>query len=210
MTEKKDFRNYYNINQKIVEGKFGIIYEVETKDSKEKRAVKLIDKNKIRNAFKKKYFKEVTDEDLEPFINCFNKEIKILKIAEGINQRNENAVQFYEYFENDDEFVIVMELCDGNLLNYITDKKIIFDDNQKYEIINQINKTISILVENNYNYIELKLENILLKFINEKNKYIVKLKLTNDGELKERFRKISPSLSSYEKTCINAPEILKE
>ena len=209
MTEKKDFRNCYNINQKIVEGKFGIIYEVETKDSKEKRAVKLIDKNKIRNAFKKKYFKEVTDEDLEPFINCFNKEIKILKIAEGINQRNENAVKFYEYFENDDEFVIVMELCDGNLLNYIIDKKIIFDDNQKYEIINQINKTISILVENNYNYIELKLENILLKFINEKNKYIVKLKLTNDGELKERFRKISPSLSSYEKTCINAPEILK-
>jgi len=60
---------------------------------------------------------------MEPYINCFLNEIKNMKLAEGENKDNENTVKFFEYFDNDKEFVIIMELCDDNLLNYISKKK---------------------------------------------------------------------------------------
>ena len=208
MKESENYRLYYNVIEKLGEGTLASVYKVETKDSKEKRALKLLDINKIRTAYKKKYFKEANYEDLEPYINCLYKEIKIMKIAEGVNHCNENAVKFYEKFENEDEFVIVMELCDGNLLNFIIEKKTIFDNQQKYNIINQINHTIKLMIKNSVNFINLKLENIQLKFNKESKKYVVKLKITNNYELKEQFGKIMPYLNNFEKTCINAPEIL--
>ena len=208
MKESEDYRNYYKNIEKLGEGIFGPVYKVEAIDSKEKRAVKLIDKNKIRTAYKKKYFKEADYEDLEPFIDCFYKEIKIMKMAEGISHNNQFAVKIYEYFENNNELSIVMELCDGNLLNYIITKKNTFDNEHKYKIIKQINNTIKIMLENNFKFIDLKLENILLKFDIERNDYVVKLKLTN-YEKKKKFRKIFQSINDYENTCINAPEILK-
>ena len=210
MRESKDFRDYYKIIQNIGKGYFGSVYEVEVKDTKEKRAIKLIDKNIIRNAFKNQYFREPEEKDLEPYINCCFNEIKNMEIAEGKNKDNENAVKFYEYFNNEKEFAIVMELCDGNILDYLTKKQDNFNDKKKYEIINQLNKTIRIMVENKLNYIDLKIENILIKYKNkERTNFIVKLKLTDDSGLKEEFNKLSPISDINKNIYINAPEILK-
>ena len=57
MKESENYRLYYNVIEKLGEGTLASVYKVETKDSKEKRALKLIDINKIRTAYKKKYFK---------------------------------------------------------------------------------------------------------------------------------------------------------
>ena len=53
MRESNDFRDYYKIIQNIGKGYFGSVYEVETKDTKEKRALKLIDKNIILEMYLK-------------------------------------------------------------------------------------------------------------------------------------------------------------
>ena len=207
--KNKDCREFYNIIKKLGEGNFGIVYEAIKKDSNEKRAIKIIEKDIIRNAFKNTYFKEPTEEDMKPYINCCYNEIRNMQKAEGENGTNENAVKFYECFNNKNEFAIVMELCDDNLLNFLHKIK----EEEKYDIINQLNKTIKILVESQLLYMDLKIENILIKFINkEKTKYIIKLKLTDDIGLMKQFKKLivsSKDNNNKGNICINAPEILK-
>ena len=206
MKKNNDYRDYYDIGKKISDGFFGSVYEAKVKNSNEKRAIKIIEKNMIRQKYKNKYFKEPTSEDMKPYINCFYNEIKNMVTAEGENKDNENAVKFYESFENDNEFAIVMELCDDNILGHLSKIK---DEEEIYEIINQLNKTIKIMVESKLIYIDIKIENILLKYINEeKTKYIIKLKLTDDSGLKKEFNKLFHSMHSIENNCINAPEIL--
>ena len=46
-----------------------------------------------------------------------------MKLLEGKDKKNENAVKIYEYFNNKDDFTIHMELCDCNLLNFLAQKK---------------------------------------------------------------------------------------
>ena len=51
------------------------------------------------------------------------------------------------------------------------------------------------MVESKLIYIDIKLENILLKYINEeKTKYIIKLKLADDNGLKKELNKIFYSI----------------
>ena len=43
-----------------------------------------------------------------------------MKILRDEYKDNENAVKFYIYFDNKNEFIIVMELCDENILSYLS------------------------------------------------------------------------------------------
>ena len=162
MRESNGCRDYYDIGKKISDGFFGTVYEAKEKNTNEKRAIKIIEKNLIKKKYKNKFFKEPTSEDMKPYINCFHNEIKNMVKAEGENRDNENAVKFYEFFENDNEFAIVMELCDDNILNHLPKIK---DEEEIYDIINQLNKTIKIMADSKLIYIDIKLENILLKYI---------------------------------------------
>jgi hypothetical protein len=58
-----------------------------------------------------------------------------MKIAEGIDKDNENTIKFIEYYDCEDEFVIVMELCDENLANFIATKKENLSDEEIYLIL---------------------------------------------------------------------------
>lgn len=162
MRENKDFRDYYNIGRKLSYDNFSKVYEANKKNCNEKKSIKLIDKNMIKQRFKNKYFNTPTLEDMKPYINCFHNEIKNMLTAEGQNRDNENTVKFN--ILNDNEFAIVMELCDDNILNYLPK---IRNEEEIYEIINQLKKTIKIMVESKLIYIDIKIENILLKYINE-------------------------------------------
>ena len=144
MKKNEDFKNYYNIGNRLGQGKFGEVYEATTKDSNEKRAIKILDKKKVKNAFKNTYFKEPEEEEMKPYINCFLNEVRNMKLALGENEENENAVKLYEYFDNENEFAIVMERCDSTLLSYLDKIK----DEEKHNIINQLNKTIKKMVDN--------------------------------------------------------------
>ena len=56
---------------------------------------------------------------------------------EGKNQENENSVKLYEYYNYNEEIAIVMELCNENLAEMITNK--IFTISEIKEILNQLN-----------------------------------------------------------------------
>ena len=99
-----------------------------------------------------------------------------------------------------------MELCDDNLENFLQKKKR-FTQDEIYKIMIQLNKTFKIMFKNQIVHRDLKLENILVKYINkEKSDYIVKL--TDYGVSKQvSTTQICKTLAG---TCLTmAPEVLE-
>ena len=204
---RRDFRKYYDIVKYIGKGGFGKIYSLAHKKNNQKRAIKIIDKQQIREDFARENFIEPTDEDLRPYFEAFNREIENMVIAEGNNRENKNTVKFYEYFDNQDEFGIVMELCDDNLFNIFIKKDNPFNPQEIKEIFTQLNNTFKIINSKKLVHRNLKLENILVKYENkEKNKYT--LKLSDYGESKQLSltRKFSTKIGTLKYL---APEILE-
>ena len=205
MRVNEDYINYYIIGKKIGEG-FGIVYEATKKDTKEKRAIKIIDKELIKNPFRIKDLKEPSDNEIKPYIDCFYKEIENMKKCGG--EDNINIVKFYEYFDTKDEFAIVMELCDENMLTFISNKENKLTIEKIKEILKQLNKALKIMTKNKIIYRDLKLENILIKY-KENNQYIIKLKLGDGSNLITDLRKqLSSTKNKFYCNSFNAPEIL--
>jgi len=174
MRVNSDFRNYYELIKKIGHGTMACIYMAILKNNKEKRAIKVFDKNNMKRMYFDINFKEPNDEDLKDYMDSMN-EIKMMKIAEGKNKENINTVKFYEYFDTKDEFAIVMELCDDNLCRFLINQK---QNNLELlkEILIQLNNTFKIMAQNRLVHRDIKLENILIKYEDhEKSKFIVKL-----------------------------------
>ena len=206
MSDNKDYKKYYEIGKNIGEG--GSVFEAIKKDTKEKRAIKIIDKNKIKNTFKNLSLKDPNSEFMKPYIDCFYKEVKNMEITEGKNKNNRNTVKCYEYFDNKDEFAIVMELCDENMLQFISKRKEGFKVKEVRKIMKQLNNTFKIMNANKIVYGNIKLDNILIKYDNkEKTKYYVKLKL-NDGSNKMTELNKLFSSNKYNNLFI-APENIK-
>jgi surface protein len=123
-------------------------------------------------------------------------------------ENNENSVEYYKHFETENEFVIVMELCDGNLLDLIKLKNE-FTLNDIYELLCQLNNTFKIMKEKRIAHRDLKLTNILVKFENEE-KTKCTFKITDYGVSKE-FLRLSNRFSSKVGTVnFMAPEVLSE
>ena len=77
---------------------------------------------------------------------------------------------------------VFMELCDETLLNFFTRLNAPMHPDKIYEILNQLNKSFKIMSDNKLVHKALNLENILVKYLDkEKQKYIIKLKLTEDS-----------------------------
>ena len=75
--EEEDFRKYYEIiGQPIGEGGFGKVYKVKEKEKNEERAIKVMDKEKIRNDYFSNNLCKMTEEDMKLYIDHFEKEIK--------------------------------------------------------------------------------------------------------------------------------------
>ena len=189
MKERKndDFRCYYDILRKIGKGAFNVVYEVKMKNSNEKRAIKIYDKYDLDGDYKQ-----------------FYKEIEIRKILEDKN--NDNALKYYEYFINEEELAIVVELCDNNIGHLLREKREGFKIKEIKEILNQLNNSFKIMSKNNIVHRNISLNNILIKFNKEKTKYIAKLDVSHGKE--------GTRLGSFDgqdfKARFMAPETLSE
>ena len=186
------------------------IYKAKLKGSNEYRAIKIFDTIRIINKFKKKYYRDPTNEELKPYTTSFHNEAEYMKIIQGKYKDNDYTVLFHEIYERGNEFAIVMELCDDNLFSFFTRNKNPFTPKEIFDILIQLNKSFKIMNENNIVHRDINLNNILIKYINkEKTKFICKLKLTNDsGKLGD----MSENNKSYKlNSDINfmAPELLK-
>jgi serine/threonine protein kinase len=131
-------------------------------------------------------------------------EIEIMRIC---MKDNINSIKFYEFYDIEKEYAIVMELCDDNLQNILNRRNTGFNKDEIYDILTQLNNTFKIMSENIIIHRDLKLENILVKYVDkEKSKFIVKL---TDYGVSRKMISLSKKCKTYSGTLITmSPEIL--
>ena len=108
----EDYQNKYILFERIGIGNFTEVYKGKNINTNEERAIKIIKLKDIKFILKNDYSIEEANNELKDFINKIINEINIM-IKCGEN--NENSVKYYESFENENEFVIIMELCKESL-----------------------------------------------------------------------------------------------
>jgi len=142
LEEIKNFLSEYNIKGIIGRGTFSIVKLGEHKLTKEKVAIKIMQKNKIIN-----------QEDLIRI----EREIQMLKCLNHIN-----VIKIYNILEDIESFYIIMEYCEnGELFNRIVEKKRLTEDESAifyYQLINGL----EYIHNNNIVHRDLKPENLLL------------------------------------------------
>ena len=152
-------KNKYKEIKLIGEGSFAKVYKAINNNTGEKVALKKIDKKKLQ-----------MNDNINYFLEALKKEIEIMRVCEC-----ENSVKFYEYYEDDDYYTIVMELCDSTLKVHLSEIEK-FSLEEIKEIYSNLNKAFVIMNHNNIVHRDIKLDNILIKYIDsEKTKFIPKL-----------------------------------
>ena len=212
MEERKnsDYTEYYENIDIIGTGAFGFVYKVrEREKEKNYRAVKVIKLDELRNSIMMESGLENLEENLNSYIDDYIKEYEIMKLC---SENNVNSVKCYEYFQNDETFAIVMELCDQNLDQMLNEKlkkcKEGFKPIEIYEIMKQLNNAFKNMVEKKVIHRDLKLENILVKY-NDKEHNNFTLKLSDYG-CSRRLDSLSRNKCSTNVGTLiyTAPEIL--
>ena len=109
---KENYEEYYEIIKIIDSGAYGHVYSGREKTTKELRAIKVISLEKLQENLSYQYEANEIEEQLHLCIKGFIEEFNNMKIC---SNNNNNSVKCYEYFNNKENFVIIMELCDQNL-----------------------------------------------------------------------------------------------
>ena len=184
------------------------MYKVKDKNTNEYRAIKIINKKEIKDQLKTEYMKDDIEEEFLPFVDSFLNEIKNMEICSQ-NNSNNNSIKYYENYNTDSDFVIVMELCDSNLQSVLNKRKTGFNSQEIYDILTQLNNTFKIMSDNKIIHRDIKLENILVTNANgEKSKYIIKL---TDYGVSKQLMSFSRICKTHAGTVLTmAPEILNE
>ena len=209
LIKNPNYKEKYINLKKIGEGGYGTIYKANIKNTNELRALKIINKELLKANITKNFILfDEAEEEYKKCINCFMNEIENMKICSQYNTNN-NSVKFYEYYDTEKEFIIVMELCDENLFSLLQERKKGLNKEEIYNIMNQLNNTFKIMVKKKIIHRDLKLENILIKYENkEKTKYTVKLiDYGISKKLDSLTRKQNTIIGTY---SYMAPEILNE
>ena len=187
-------------------GGFGQVYKALIKDTDDRRAIKIIDKNKIRENYKSEFYKYPSEEEIKPYFDDLKEEIKHMETMEGPNKTNENTVKYYESFDYNDIFVIVMEYCNSSLLDYFANRET-FTVEEIRDLLTQLNNSFKIMNEKRIAHRDLSLENILVKFKNNDKTKII-YKLTDYGVSKKLLTLSKKFSTKVGKLDFMAPEVL--
>ena len=176
--------------KRIGQGTFGDVYSGIIKKNGKKVAIKRVNKQKIMKFNNDEYF-----------IAAFFTELECMKKCNC-----ENSVRFYNYYETIHNYNIIMELCDGDLMNELKKRKEGFSTEEVKDIMSQLNNAFRKLKDNNLIHRDLKLGNILIKYNNkEKTKFIPKL---SDYGLSKEISKSKGTFCGTPETM--APEVIKK
>ena len=169
---KEDYKNYYIDEGVISDEDYYKIHKASRMNTYEKFAIKVFDFNNIISDYKNDNLTDPNQKDMEAFVQGLIEQVKNMLI---LGQQNINSVQLYQCFLTKNEFAIVMELCDTDLMHKFCSQNA-FSLQEVRGILNQLNNTFRIMANNNIIHGDLKLDNILVKYINSnKNSYILKL-----------------------------------
>ena len=178
------FNDYYEKQEIIGKGKFGIVYLGIHKKTGKKVAIKIINKFLLKK-----------EEDKELIKN----EIDIMKLC-----NHPNIIKLLDHFENSEYIYIIMEyLSGGTLTQYIKKRYFNFSENQASNIIYQIGNGIKYL--HNYCIIhrDLKTDNIMLTEDNEN----ATIKIIDFG-LSKIISSNESLIDGYGTLTFTAPEVL--
>ena len=150
-------QNRYALYHEIGNGSFGKVYLAEDTITKRKVAIKRMEKSKIVS---------------NPYLlKAFWKEIEIMKKC-----KCKNSVEFIELIQSQNNFNVIMELCDLDLHQYLFIKPTGLSTEEIRKILLQLNNVFQIIYSQKIMHRDLKLKNIMLKYLNsEKTEYEVKL-----------------------------------
>ena len=189
------------ILETIKDNIYTCVYKAEYKNNPV--AVKIIKKEQLKEDIKENNcIDEITEEDFKEEIIKFQREISIMKKCYC-----ENSVEIYGHFDMENEFVIVMELCDNTLFKELAKTKAGFNSKEIKQILLQLNNVFRKMNENNIVHRDIKLHNILVKYLNkEKTKFKV---LLSDYGVSNQLSSITFKYKTHAGTqFIMAPEIL--
>ena len=191
--EKDDYKNYFIVGENIYKGIFSTIFKGIDKTTNESRAIKIIDLNLIKDEILKKRNSSDIDKILKSYIDILIMKFENLKEC---SKNNINSVKYYEYFINENEFIIIMELCDDNVLNILNKNQKGFNSKELNKILRQLNSVFHSTSKKNIILKGLELENILIKYKdNSCTDYI--LKLSNYGTPSIKDKKYDEILSKF-------------
>ena len=194
-----DYQDRYEKVRKIGASTFTEIWEARLRDKNEYRAIKIIKLDDI-----KLNLENSQTIGIEEYKKKIKNEINNMIIC-GTN--NENSVKYYESFENEKEFSIVMEKCDMNLRTFVKKLRRI-NLFEIHEILCQLNNTFKIMNDNKIVHRDLKLDNILISYGKFSNIVSSKIKLCDYGISKIGYlsKLITPSVGTL---LYMAPEIME-
>jgi len=159
-------QNNYVRGKSLGKGAYGSVYESRNPIFNNKVAMKIIDKNKI---------------ELDEINDDIKSEINILK-----KLSHPNIVKIYEFYESDNCFYVINELCKGGqLYEYLTNNKL--TEVQLCVIFYQVFSGLIYLHENHILHGDLKPENILISSVEknlETNEEFVGIKIIDFGTAK--------------------------
>ena len=142
--------NRYISEKKIGGGAFGIVYLANDTLTSQKVAIKQISKTLLDSS--------------DYLFQAFFKEIQIMEICNC-----KNSVKIFEYFEDKENYNIVMELCDLDLELILKKREKGFNVLEIREILKQLNVVLKKMNEERIIHRDLKLKNILVKYNNNNN-----------------------------------------
>lgn len=169
---KQSYKTYYKDEGVLSDDGHYKIHKASRKNSYEKYAIKIFDFNNIIAEYKNDRMKDPEQKDMEVFVQGLIEQIRVMKI---LSNGNINSVKLYECFLTKDEFAMVMELCDTDMMHLYTDNPTLFSLEKVYQILTQLNNTFLLMARNNFIHGDIKLDNILVKYTNSYNDYILKL-----------------------------------
>ena len=107
---------------------------------------------------------------------------------------NINSVKYYEYFISENEFIIIMELCDDKILNLLNKNKKGFEPEEILKIMINLNSTFRSISKKNIILNSLEIQNILIKYDDINNNSFI-VKLSNYGTPSIKNKKYAELLS---------------
>ena len=180
--------------EKIGTGQFSTVFKVKHKKTGNIYAMKAIEK---RPESEKKEQKKQIKREIDNLFKCYQWE------------KNYNTVKLFDYFETDEQYILIMNYCDTTLEKFIDenypDKKMPLDKIKLLFL--ELNQGFKNLYEQNVIHRDIKINNILIEYrLGDKNDYIPRL--ADFGISRENNTENNPMTASISWLLLSAPEIL--